>query len=229
MLWQWSPLCTPSSYPSPTPCSASWTTIDPTDTQYVFAHLDGMPTYEAEGTPQGSGDGFAHTRTGKDPMQLACAAAGGSCGRQAWAQYIVTSLVTSYFTDGVFVGYSGGTGYADRTLFTSTGGGANCAVNGIMTASGGVPNGIETSWGAPQPLLSTDSLDVGMGSGCASAPTLVLTNPDRRGRHADRVSNHRLRHRDGERKHLLLHVGDMQQPVRRAVYAVGKRRNAPDL
>ena len=75
------------------------------------------------------------------------------------------------------MGYSGGTGYADRTPFTSTGGGANCAVNGIMTASGGVPNGIETSWGAPQPLESPDSVVVGMGSGCTSAPTLVLTGP----------------------------------------------------
>jgi hypothetical protein len=177
LWWQGAPSCTSSSYPSPTPCSGSWTTKDATASQYVFSHLDGMPTYQVGGTPQGYGQGLAYTRTAKDPMYLACAAAGGSCSRSGWGQYALTSLFTSYFTNGVFVGYSGGTGYANRTLFTSTGGGANCVVNGIMTASGGVPNGIETSWGAPQPLLSSDALDVGMGSGCTSAPTLVLTSP----------------------------------------------------
>jgi len=96
-----------------------------------------MPTYQVGGTPQGYGQGLAYTRTAKDPMYLACAAAGGSCGRAGWGQYALASLFTSYFTNGVAVGYSGGTGYANRTLFTSTGGGANCVVNGIMTASGG--------------------------------------------------------------------------------------------
>ena len=177
LWWQGAPSCTSSSYPSPTPCSGSWTTKDATASQYVFSHLDGMPTYQVGGTPQGYGQGLAYTRTAKDPMYLACAAAGGSCGRAGWGQYALASLFTSYFTNGVAVGYSGGTGYANRTLFTSTGGGANCVVNGIMTASGGVPNGIETSWGASQPLESTDSMVVGMGSGCTSAPTLVLTSP----------------------------------------------------
>jgi len=64
------------------------------------------------------------------------------------------------------VSYSGGTGYANLTPFTSTGGGANCVVNGIMTASGGVPNGIETFYGVPLPLISVDGLNVGIGSGC---------------------------------------------------------------
>jgi Concanavalin A-like lectin/glucanases superfamily/Domain of unknown function (DUF2341) len=177
MWWQGVPSCTSSSYPSPTPCSGSWTTLDATASQYVFAHLDGMPTYQVGGTPQGYGQGFAYTRTAKDPMALACAAAGGSCSRAGWGQYALASLFTSYFTNGVTVGYSGGTGYASVTPFTSTGGGANCVVNGIMTASGGVPNGIETSWGAAQPLKSPDNVVVGMGSGCTSAPTLVLTNP----------------------------------------------------
>ena len=178
MWWQGAPSCYPSSYPSPTPCSGSWTTLDASASQYVFSHLDGMPTYQVGGTPQGYGQGFAYTRTAKDPMYLACAAAGGSCSRAGWGQYALASLFTSYFTNGVAVGYSGGgTGYANVTPFTSTGGGANCVVNGIMTASGGVPNGIETSWGAAQPLISTDSMVIGMGSGCTSAPTLVLTNP----------------------------------------------------
>jgi hypothetical protein len=177
MWWQAGPSCTSSSYPSPTPCSGSWTTLDATASQYVFAHLDGMPTYQVGGTPQGYGQGMAYTRTAKDPMYLACAAAGGSCSRAGWGQYALASLFTSYFTNGVTVGYSGGTGYANVTPFTSTGGGANCVVNGIMTASGGVPNGIETSWGAAQPLESPDNVVVGMGSGCTSAPTLVLTNP----------------------------------------------------
>ena len=177
MWWQGAPSCYPSAYPSPTPCSGSWTTLDATASQYVFSHLDGMPTYQVGGTPQGYGQGMAYTRTAKDPMYLACAAAGGSCSRAGWGQYALASLFTSYFTNGVAVGYSGGgTGYANVTPFTSTGGGANCVVNGIMTASGGVPNGIETSWGAAQPLESTDSV-IGMGSGCTSAPTLVLTSP----------------------------------------------------
>ena len=178
MWWQGAPSCYPSAYPSPTPCSGSWTTLDASASQYVFSHLDGMPTYQVGGTPQGYGQGFAYTRTAKDPMYLACAAAGGSCSRAGWGQYALASLFTSYFTNGVAVGYSGGgTGYANVTPFTSTGGGANCVVNGIMTASGGVPNGIETSWGAAQPLISTDSMVIGMGSGCTSAPTLVLTSP----------------------------------------------------
>ena len=177
MWWQGAPTCTSSSYPSPTPCSGSWTTFDVTAAQYVFSHLDGMPTYQVGGTPQGYGGGHAYTRTAKDPMYLACAAAGGSCSRAGWGQYALASLFTSYFTNGVTVGYSGGTGYANLTPFTSTGGGANCVVNGIMTASGGVPNGIETSWGAPQPLHSIDGMVIGMGSGCTSAPTLLLTSP----------------------------------------------------
>jgi hypothetical protein len=113
-------------------------------------------------------------------MYLACLAniaLTGNCTRPAWGQYAMASLFSSYFTNGVAVGYSGGTGYANLTPFTSTGGGANCVVNGIMTASGGVPNGIETPWGIRLPLLSIDGLNVGLGSGCTSAPTLVLTSP----------------------------------------------------
>jgi hypothetical protein len=177
--WQGSPSCTAASYPNPpmVPCSGSWTTGDPVAAQYVFSHLDGMPTYQAVGTPQGSGNDIGYTRNAEDPMNLICAFYGGSCSRQAWGQYAVTQLFTSYFTGGVTVSYSGGSGYANLTSFTSTGGGANCVVNGIMTASGGVPNGIETFWGQPLPLLSTDGLNVGIGSGCTSAPTLVLTSP----------------------------------------------------
>jgi hypothetical protein len=160
-----------------TPCSGSWTTGDPTASQYVFSHLDGMPTYQVIGTPQSMGQDIGYTRNAKDPMFMICAFYGGSCTRAAWGQYGITQLFTSYFTNGVAVGYSGGTGYANLTPFTSMGGGTNCVVNGIMTASGGVPNGIETSWGAPQPLKSSDGIYVGLGSGCTSIPTLVLTSP----------------------------------------------------
>ena len=110
-------------------------------------------------------------------MYLACAAAGGSCSRAGWGQYALASLFTSYFTNGVTVGYSGGTGYANRTPFTSTGGGANCVVNGIMTASGGVPNGIETSWGAPQPLLSQTAWLWAWVRAAPPPPPCVLTSP----------------------------------------------------
>jgi hypothetical protein len=184
MWWQGNPSCTATSYPNPpmVPCSGSWTNpaMDGVASQYVFNHLDGMPTYQMEATPQGYGQGLPFTRTAKDPMLLACAtniAITGNCNRAAWGQYGLAALFSSYFTGGVAVGYSGGTGYANLTPFTSTGGGANCVVNGIMTASGGVPNGIETSWGVPLPLLSGDGLNVGIGSGCTSAPTLVLTSP----------------------------------------------------
>jgi hypothetical protein len=178
MWWQGSPSCFTSTYPSPTPCSGSWTTLDATASQYVFSHLDGMPTYQVQNTPQGTGQGMIHTRTSKDPTFLACNIyAPGGCARSGWGQYALAALFSSYFTNGVYVGYSGGTGYANLTPFTSTGGGANCVVNGIMTASGGVPNGIETQWGAPQPWNSVDNQPQGLGSGCTSAPTLVLTSP----------------------------------------------------
>jgi hypothetical protein len=176
MWWQSAPSCTPSTYPYPTPCSGSWTTGDPTAAQYVFSHLDGMPIYNIIGTPQSFGGGLLYTRTAKDPLSMMCVW-GGTCSRAAWGNYAVTALFTSYFTGGVTVGYSGGTGYANLTPFTSTGGGTNCVVTGMMTASGGVPNGIETFYGQPLPLTSPDGLEVGIGSGCTSAPTLVLTNP----------------------------------------------------
>ena len=184
MWWQGPPSCTATSYPNPpmVPCASSWgnAALDAVATQYVWNHLDGMPTYQAESTPQGYGSGLPFTRTAKDPMYLACdvdVILLGNCGRAGWGQYSLASLFSSYFTGGVAVSYSGGTGYANLTPFTSTGGGANCVVNGIMTASGGVPNGIETFYGVPLPLISVDGLNVGIGSGCTSAPTLVLTSP----------------------------------------------------
>jgi len=86
----------------------------------------------------------------------------------------LAQVLSPYFYGGVTVAYSGGTGYATSTPFTSTGGGTYCHVAGIMTASGGVPNGIETSWGESFPSTSTYN---GIGYGCMSPPTLVLTNP----------------------------------------------------
>jgi hypothetical protein len=91
-----------------------------------------------------------------------------------YTQLNLAQVLSPYFLGGVTVSYSGGTGYANSTPFTSTGGGTYCHVTGIMTASGGVPNGIETSWGASFPPTLTYN---GLGYGCTSAPTIVLTAP----------------------------------------------------
>ncbi len=59
MWWQGPPSCTAASYPNApmVPCASSWgnAALDAVATQYVWNHLDGMPTYQAESTPQGYG------------------------------------------------------------------------------------------------------------------------------------------------------------------------------
>jgi hypothetical protein len=176
--------CNPSAYPATAPCTGSVGAqyvgfangTDSTDAAYVYANNGEMPLIAVAGQPQGSGPGPLYTRTGNDPMYL-LAAGFGSDTRTAWDSLPMSAFLTPYFIGGVTVGYSGGTGYANLTPFTSTGGGANCVVNGIMTASGGVPNGIETSWGQTLPLTDIFGQVVGLGYGCTSAPTLTLTSP----------------------------------------------------
>lgn len=174
----------PVNYPNIIPCSGyvgaqyvgTANTTDSADAAYVYTNNGSMPMIAVSGTPQQSGPGPLYTRTGKDPMFLYTTGVGTDV-RVAWDSLPMTAFITPYFTGGVSVGYSGGTGYANLTGFTSTGGGANCVVDGVMTASGGVPNGITTTWGNPLPLVDPYGQVVGLGHGCTSVPTLVLTSP----------------------------------------------------
>jgi hypothetical protein len=173
--------CPPSSSPATSPCTGNIgaqavQASDMVAAAYVYNNNGAMPMIAVSDTPQGSGPGPLYTRTSKDPMYLMTNAEGTDT-RTAWDSLPMSAFITSYFTGGVTVGYSGGTGYAAQTTFTSTGGGANCNVQGIMTASGGVPNGITTTWGQALPLTDSYGQVVGLGFGCTSAPTLVLTSP----------------------------------------------------
>jgi hypothetical protein len=173
--------CTPSSYPATSPCTGYVgaqvaQTADWPYAAYVYANNGSMPMIAVADTPQSSGPGPIYTRTSKDPMFLWVTSAGTDV-RQGWDSLPMTAFITPFFTGGVTVGYSGGSGYADQTVFTSSGGGANCNVQGIMTASGGTPNGILTTWGAPLPLTDQNGQVVGLGHGCTSAPTLNLVSP----------------------------------------------------
>jgi hypothetical protein len=93
--------------------------------------------------------------------------------RQGWDSLPATYAVTPFFSGGVTIGYSGGTGYANSTPFTLSGGGPNCEGKGFMTASSGVPNGITTEWGA-NPNVIGGFAGLGLGHGCTSAPTVNL-------------------------------------------------------
>jgi len=170
--------CPPAAYPATTPCGGSYGMEEQGDyasAQYVLNNHGSMPLFHWGGTPQYSGPGLLSTRTSKDPAFLYFPANYGSDVRQAWDSLPMTQLVSNAFYGGVQIGYSGGTGYANQTYFTSTGGGQGCTVQGIMTASGGVPNGIETLWGA-----SAVGTTQGIGHGCvnpSNMPSIVLTSP----------------------------------------------------
>ncbi len=125
------------------------------------------------GSPAAAGQNILVSRTANDPFYLAASEMGTTIV-SGWTNMQIAQILSPYFYGGVLVTYSGGTGYANATSFTSTGGGTYCHVTGIMTASGGVPNGIETYWGQSLPSTTTYN---GLGYGCTSAPTLVLTNP----------------------------------------------------
>ena len=136
--------------------------------QYVVSHNGAMPIYWYGGIPQSSGPGVLSTRNAKDPLFLFATTA-GSDTRQAYDSLPTASFVSSLFAGGVTVAIGGsGTGYANSTAFTSTGGGATCVVTGTMVSVSGVPSSITYTAGGTY---------VGLGSGCTSAPTIVLTAP----------------------------------------------------
>jgi hypothetical protein len=137
--------------------------------QYVVAHNGAMPIYWYGGVPQSSGPGVLSTRNAKDPLFL-FATTYGSDTRQAYDSLPTASFVSSVFAGGVTVAIGGsGTGYANSTAFTSTGGGTNCVVTGTMVSVSGVPSSITYTTGG--------GTYAGLGSGCTSAPTIVLTAP----------------------------------------------------
>jgi len=149
--------------------------LTPTAFQTILNNNGNLPIYMFGGSPAQGGPGILVSRTANDPLYLVAAAiTRGNDVVSGWTNLNLAQVLSPYFYGGVTVAYSGGTGYATSTPFTSTGGGTYCHVAGIMTASGGVPNGIETSWGESFPSTSTYN---GIGYGCMSPPTLVLTNP----------------------------------------------------
>jgi hypothetical protein len=169
--------CPPAAYPATTPCGGSYGIMEQGDyasAQYVLNNHGSMPLFHWGGTPQSSGPGVFYSRTGKDPMYLVDTSYGSDV-RAAYDSLPMTQLASNDFYGGVQIWFSGGTGYANQTYFTSTGGGAGCTVQGIMTASGGVPNGIETLWG-----VGAAGTTQGIGYGCvnpSNMPSIVLTSP----------------------------------------------------
>ncbi len=139
----------------------------------IWANNGNLPIYVIGGTPQNGGPGIFESRTPADPLYMA-AVANKQDTISGWTNQNLAQVLSPMFWGGVIISNSGGTGYADYTPFTATGGGANCHVNGIMTASGGVPNGIQTYWGVSFP---SSSIYNGIGYGCTSPPTIVLTDP----------------------------------------------------
>jgi hypothetical protein len=135
---------------------------------YIVANNQTMPIIWVGGTPMVAGPGVLSTRASNDPMYLFANYIGTDI-RQCYDCLMMESAVSSLFTFGVQVTYSGGTGYADSNPFTLSGGGPYCQGSGVMTASGGVPNGIQFSWGQ-----SAVGVYSGIGSGCTSTPTVNL-------------------------------------------------------
>ncbi len=135
---------------------------------YIVANNQTMPIIWIGGAPMNAGPGVLSTRASNDPMYLFANYVGTDV-RTCYDCLMVESAVSSLFTFGVQVTYSGGTGYANSTPFTLSGGGSHCQGSGFMTASGGVPNGIQFGWG-----ISTVGFNSGIGSGCTSTPTVNL-------------------------------------------------------
>lgn len=162
--------CTASSPPATVPCGGGiGQAMDSQAGQYVTTNNGATPLIWVGGTPMSAGPGVFATRVSNDPMYLFLLS-GGIDTRQCYDCMSVLAAVSSLFTGGVQIGFSGGTGYATSTAFTLSGGGKTCQGSGYLTASGGVPNGIEYSWGATGYEQSA-----GLGSGCSSAPTVVLS------------------------------------------------------
>jgi len=135
---------------------------------YIVANNQTMPIIWVGGTPMNAGPGVLSTRASSDPMYLFANYIGRDI-RQCYDCLMIESAVSSLFTFGVQVTYSGGTGYANSTPFTLSGGGSHCQGSGLVTASGGVPNGTQFSWGQ-----NAAGVYSGIGSGCTSTPTVNL-------------------------------------------------------
>ncbi len=147
--------------------------ITPAALTSVLNNSGSMPVYFWGSTPAPGGPGIEASRRVGDPLRLAAIALNQDT-ISGWTNLNLSQVLSPYFFGGVLITFSGGTGYANQTGYTSTGGGTYCHVTGIMTASGGVPNGIETAWGAALPASAVYN---GLGYGCTSVPTIVLTAP----------------------------------------------------
>jgi len=164
--------CGATAPPATLPCSGSVSgdnsLVDSVSGQYVTANNGKTPIYWMGGTPQPAGPGEFSTRTGNDPMLLFLRTE-GSDSRQCYDCLAVAAVVSSYFSGGTQIAFSGGTGYAVSTPFTFTGGGNNCQGSGWLRANGGVPYEIEFNWGA-----NSAGYYQGIGWGCTSSPTVNL-------------------------------------------------------
>jgi hypothetical protein len=141
--------------------------IDTTDLYSVYTSNGVMPIYALGGYGAQGGPGILVSRMATDPLYMTTANMGGPADTiSGYTNQNLAYLLSPYFSGGVTVATSGGTGYANATPFTSTGGGPYCHVTGIMTASGGVPNGIDTSYGLSFPSSTTYD---GLGYGCTPA------------------------------------------------------------
>ncbi|MGA8939431.1 MAG: hypothetical protein WB439_09730, partial [Acidobacteriaceae bacterium] len=151
------------------------TGLTPTYLATMLSNNGSLPIYSLGGSPQPGGPGILASRAATDPLYMAAYAMQSHDDVvSGWTNLNIAQVLTPMFWGGVTITTSGGTGYANSTLFTSTGGGPNCTVTGIMTATGGVPNGIKTYWGQSIPPTITYN---GIGYGCTSPPTIVLTAP----------------------------------------------------
>lgn len=139
--------------------------LDTTDRNAIWTTNGPMPIWVPGGVGGQGGPGILASRTANDPLYMA--AVGNTTDTvNGYTNQDVAQVLSPYFNGGVTVAYSGGTGYANATPFTSKGGGPYCHVTGIMTASSGDPNGIQTSWGASFPSTTTYN---GLGYGCSPA------------------------------------------------------------
>jgi hypothetical protein len=168
--------CIPTGLPQTTPCAQTLTGgnefLDFASGQEVFNNNGTTPIFMTGGSPPSVGPGMLATRTKNDPMFLATSLQFGIDTRQCFDCMAMSEMVTPIMMGGVELSVTGGTGYANSTAFTSTGGGAGCSVTGTMTSASGIPTGAFTyTFGT---ALNTFT---GIGSGCTSAPTIVLTAP----------------------------------------------------
>jgi hypothetical protein len=142
--------------------------LDWTAGQYVFANNGTMPILAFGGSPQSTGPGPSYTRNAKDPVYL-YAASFGSDMRAGYDSLPTLNFMSTAFSAPVTLSIAaGGTGWGTTTPFTLTGGGANCTGSGTITAV----SGVLTTVNYPN---ATSPTYFGIGSGCTSNPTVVLS------------------------------------------------------